>query len=158
MLKLTKATKISEIQREWHLIDIKGETLGRVASRIAQLLMGKSKAYFVRNLDCGDYVVVINAKDVITTGNKEKQKEYYRHSGYPGGFRRETLEKLRIRRPEEVIRRSVSGMVPQNRLKASMLKRLYVFPTEVHTYKDKFEKPAKGEVHEAEVKTEEVAK
>lgn len=138
MLKLTKATKISEIKREWHLIDIKGETLGRVASKIAQLLMGKSKAYFVRNLDCGDYVVVINAKDVITTGNKEKQKEYYRHSGYPGGFRRETLEKLRIRRPEEVIRRSVSGMVPQNRLKASMLKRLYVFPTEVHTYGDKF--------------------
>jgi large subunit ribosomal protein L13 len=151
MLKLTKATKISEIKREWHLIDIKGETLGRVASKIAQLLMGKSKAYFVRNLDCGDYVVVINAKDVITTGNKEKQKEYYRHSGYPGGFRRETLEKLRIRRPTEVIRRSVSGMVPQNRLKASMLKRLYVFPTEVHTYKDKFEK-------KAEVKTEEVAK
>jgi large subunit ribosomal protein L13 len=138
LTKLTKATKISEIQREWHLIDIKGETLGRVASKIAQLLMGKSKANFVRNLDCGDYVVVINAKDVITTGNKEKQKEYYRHSGYPGGFRRETLEKLRIRKPNEVIRHAVAGMVPQNRLKASMLKRLYVFPTEVHTYGDKF--------------------
>jgi large subunit ribosomal protein L13 len=138
--KLTKATKVSEIKREWHLIDIKDETLGRVASGIAQLLMGKSKANFVRNLDCGDYVVVINAKDVKTTGNKEKQKEYFRHSGYPGGFRRETLEKLRERKPEEVIRRAVSGMVPQNRLKASMLKRLYVFPTEVHTYKEKFEK------------------
>ena len=99
LTKLTKATKISEVQREWHLIDIKGETLGRAASKIAQLLMGKSKANFVRNLDCGDYVVVINAKDVITTGNKERQKEYYRHSGYPGGFRRETLEKLRIRKP-----------------------------------------------------------
>jgi large subunit ribosomal protein L13 len=151
MLKLTKATKISEVKREWHLIDIKDETLGRVASRIAQLLMGKSKTNFVRNLDCGDYVVVINAKDVKTTGNKEKQKEYYRHSGYPGGFRRETLEKLRIRKPTEVIRHAVAGMVPQNRLKASMLKRLYVFPTEVHTYKDKFEKPAKGEAHEEEV-------
>ena len=140
--KLTKATKISEIQREWHLIDIKDETLGRVASRIAQLLMGKSKTNFIRNLDCGDYVVVINAKDVKTTGNKEKKKEYYRHSGYPGGFRRETLEKLRIRKPNEVIRHAVAGMVPQNRLKASMLKRLYVFPTEVHTYGDKFS--AKG--------------
>jgi len=139
MLKLTKATKISEIKREWHLIDIKDETLGRIASKIAQLLMGKSKANFVRNLDCGDYVVVINAKAVKTTGNKEKQKEYYRHSGYPGGFRRETLEKLRIRKPTEVIRRSVAGMVPQNRLKASMLKRLYVFPTEVHTYGEKFQ-------------------
>jgi large subunit ribosomal protein L13 len=150
--KLTKATKISEIQREWHLIDIKDETLGRVASRIAQLLMGKSKSNFIRNLDCGDYVVVINAKDVKTTGNKEKKKEYYRHSGYPGGFRRETLEKLRIRKPNEVIRHAVAGMVPQNRLKASMLKRLYVFPTEVHTYGDKF----KAQV--SEVKTEEVAK
>jgi len=87
--------------------------LGRVASKIAQLLMGKSKANFVRNLDCGDYVVVINAALVKTTGNKEKQKEYFRHSGYPGGFRRETLEKLRIRKPNEVIRRSVAGMVPQ---------------------------------------------
>jgi large subunit ribosomal protein L13 len=150
LTKLTKATKISEIQREWHLIDIKDETLGRVASKIAQLLMGKSKSNFVRNLDCGDYVVVINATQVKTTGNKEKQKEYYRHSGYPGGFRRETLEKLRIRKPNEVIRRAVAGMVPQNRLKASMLKRLYVFPTEVHTYGDKFK--AK------ETKTEEVAK
>ena len=138
MLKPTKATKISEVQREWHLIDIKDETLGRVASKIAQLLMGKSKAYFVRNLDCGDYVVVINAKDVKTTGNKEKKKEYYRHSGYPGGFRRETLEKLRIRKPEEVIKRAVAGMVPQNRLKASMLKRLYVFPEAGHTYGEKF--------------------
>jgi large subunit ribosomal protein L13 len=138
MLKLTKATKASEIKREWHLIDIKDETLGRVASRIAQLLMGKSKTNFVRNLDCGDYVVVINAKDVKTTGNKEKQKEYYRHSGYPGGFRRETLEKLRIRKPTEVIRHAVAGMVPQNRLKASMLKRLYVFPEATHTYGDKF--------------------
>ena len=144
MLKPTKATKASEIKREWHLIDIKDETLGRVASKIAQLLMGKSKANFVRNLDCGDYVVVINAKDVKTTGNKEKQKEYYRHSGYPGGFRRETLEKLRIRKPTEVIRRAVAGMVPQNRLKASMLKRLYVFPTETHTYGDKFKTQEKA--------------
>ena len=149
--KLTKATKIGDIKREWHLIDIKDETLGRVASRIAQLLMGKSKTNFVRNLDCGDFVVVINAAQVKTTGNKEKQKEYFRHSGYPGGFRRETLEKLRIRKPNEVIRRSVAGMVPQNRLKASMLKRLYVFPTEVHTYGEKFG------VKKAEIKTEEVA-
>ena len=153
--KLTKATKISEIQREWHLIDIKDETLGRVASRIAQLLMGKSKSNFIRNLDCGDYVVVINAKDVKTTGNKEKKKEYYRHSGYPGGFRRETLEKLRIRKPNEVIRHAVAGMVPQNRLKASMLKRLYVFPTEVHTYGDKFgvkKAEVKAEVESSETK------
>src|SRR5215204_3535878 len=94
---VTQATKESDIKREWHLIDVKEQTLGRVATQIAKLLMGKSKAYFVRNLDCGDYVVVINAKDVKVTGRKEEQKKYYRHSGYPGGFRQETLKELRGR-------------------------------------------------------------
>jgi large subunit ribosomal protein L13 len=136
----TKATKISEIKREWQLIDVKDKILGRVSSEIAQLLMGKSKSNFVRNLDCGDYVVVINAKDVKTTGKKEDQKEYYRHSGFPGGFRRETLKDLRARNPEEVVRHAVAGMVPQNKLKASMLKRLYIFPAQEHTYGDKFKK------------------
>lgn len=140
MLKLTKATKIGDIKREWHLIDVKDKVLGREATKIALLLMGKSKANFVRSLDCGDYVVIINAAQVKTTGRKEKQKEYYRHSGFPGGFRRETLEKLRIRKPEEIVKRAVSGMIPQNRLKASMLKRLYIFKGAEHTYQDKFKK------------------
>lgn len=121
-MQKTKATKIGEVKREWHLIDVKGKILGRISSNIAQLLMGKSKPYFIKNLDCGDYVVIINAKEVKTTGKKEDKKEYYRHSGYPGGFRRETLKNLRARRPEEVVKRAVSGMVPQNKLKASMLK------------------------------------
>jgi large subunit ribosomal protein L13 len=137
-MKMTKATKISEIKREWHLIDVKDKILGRVSSEIALLLMGKSKPNFVRNLDCGDYVVIINAKEVKTTGRKEKQKEYYRHSGYPGGFKRETLANLRVRKPEEVVRRAVSGMLPQNKLKASMLKRFYIFAGADHPYGDKF--------------------
>lgn len=134
----TVATKASDIKREWHLIDVKDKTLGRVASEIAQLLMGKSKAYFVRNLDCGDYVVVINAKGVLTTGKKEEQKKYYRHSGYPGGFKVESLKELRVRKPEDIITHAVKGMLPDNRLKDRMLTRLFVFAGEEHKYGDKF--------------------
>jgi large subunit ribosomal protein L13 len=142
------ATKISEVKREWHLIDAKDKILGRLSSDIALLLMGKSKPYFVKNLDCGDYVVVLNAKFVKTTGKKEELKKYYRHSGYPGGFKAETLKDLRKRNPREIIEHAVSGMVPQNKLRALMLKRLYVFAEEEHTYKDKFKSP------KSEVKTE----
>ena len=100
--------------------------------------MGKGKPYFVRNLDCGDFVVVLNAKSVKATGNKEGKKIYYRHSGYPGGLKAETLGQLRVRKPEDIIIHAVSGMLPQNKLKAKMLKRLYVFPDKEHNYKDKF--------------------
>ena len=134
----TQATKISDVKRTWHLIDAKGKTLGRISSEIAQLLMGKSKPYFVRNLDCGDYVVVTNAKTVKVTGNKEEQKNYYRHSGYPGGFKVETLKTLRARKPENIIEHAVKGMLPDNRLRARMLTRLFVFAGEEHTYTDKF--------------------
>jgi len=134
----TKSTKFSDIKREWHLIDVGDKTLGRISTRISTLLMGKNKPYFVRNLDCGDYVVVINASLVKTTGGKELKKKYYRYSGYPGGLTIETLEKLRLRRPEEVVRHSVSGMLPQNRLRDRMLARLFIFPKESHTYQDKF--------------------
>lgn len=134
----TKSTKISEIKRDWHLIDVKDKILGRAASDIALLLMGKSKSNFVRNLDCGDFVVVINASQVKVTGRKESLKKYYRHSGYPGGFKSETLSELRIRNSNEIIKKAVSGMLPQNKLKAKMLKRLYVFKQEEHNYKDKF--------------------
>jgi len=136
----TKPTKISEINRGWHLIDVKDKILGRVASDIALLLMGKSKSNFVRNLDCGDFVVVINASQVKVTGRKESLKKYFRHSGYPGGFKAETLSELRIRNSREIIKKAVSGMLPQNKLKAKMLKRLYVFKQEEHNYKDKFNK------------------
>ncbi len=139
-MKQTKSTKLKDIKREWHLIDAKGKILGRTASQIALLLMGKAKANFVKNLDLGDFVVVVNAKDVKTTGNKEDLKNYYRHSGYPGGFKKETLSELRERNPEEIINRAVSGMLPQNKLKAKMLKRLFIFSQEEHNYKDKFNK------------------
>lgn len=138
MLDQTRATKISDIKRSWHLIDVKGKTLGRIASNISVLLMGKSKPYFVRNLDCGDYVVVVNAKDVRVTGKKELLKKYYSYSGYPGGLKVEALGDLRLRRPEEIIRHAVSGMLPQNKLRDRMMNRLLVFAGEEHIYKDKF--------------------
>ena len=139
-MKQTKSTKTNDIKREWHLVDVKDKILGRIASDIALLLMGKSKPYFVRNLDLGDYAVVINAKNVRTTGKKEDLKKYFRFSGYPGGLKAETLKELRERKPEEIITHAVSGMIPQNKLKAQMLKRLYVFAGEEHNYKDKFNK------------------
>ena len=109
--------------------------------------MGKSKSYFVRNLDCGDFVVVVNSKKVKVTGNKEKKKTYYRHSGYPGGFKQETLSDLRNRKPNDIIMHAVKGMLPQNRLRDQMLKRLRVFEGTEHTYSDKFDKKEKGEVN-----------
>lgn len=136
--KMTVATKASDIKREWHLVDLKNKNLGRTATEIAKLLMGKAKPYFVRNLDCGDYIVVINARYAVVTGKKEEQKKYYRYSGYPGGLRAETLADLRKRKPEEVIRHAVKGMLPQNKLRDKMLKRLFVFPEEEHPYQDKF--------------------
>jgi large subunit ribosomal protein L13 len=135
---MTSSTKVSDIKRTWHLIDVKDKPLGRISSEIAQLLMGKKKPYFVRNLDCGDYVVIINAKDVKVTGNKEEQKNYYRHSGYPGGFRQETLKELRARKPQDIITHAVKGMLPQNKLRDRMLRRLFVFADEAHKYEDKF--------------------
>jgi len=134
---MTKPTKLDDIKRQWHLVDLKGKVLGRTATEIAKYLMGKSKPYFVTNLDCGDYVVVTNASSVVTTGKKEKQKKYYRHSGYPGGFREETLEKLKVRKPDEVVRHAIFGMLPDNKLRDKMLRRLYIYAGEEHPYGDK---------------------
>jgi large subunit ribosomal protein L13 len=134
----TASTSIKDIKRAWHLIDMQGKTLGRASTEIATLLMGKKKPYFVKNLDCGDYVVVINTKDVQVTGKKEESKVYYRHSGYPGGFRQETLKELRNRKPEEIITHAVKGMLPDNKLKKQMMTRLFVFSGAEHKYADKF--------------------
>lgn len=139
MQHMTNATKLGDIKRAWHLIDVKGKTLGRVSTEIAKLLTGKAKPYFVRHLDCGDFVVVINAKDIAVTGKKEDKKMYYRHSGYPGGFKAESLRDLRERKPEEILQHAVRGMLPQTRLRDRMLQRLKVFAGPEHDYKDKLQ-------------------
>jgi large subunit ribosomal protein L13 len=134
----------NNLERNWHLVNVQGKILGRVATDIAKLLMGKSKPNFIRNLDLGDFVVVTNAKEIKVTGGKELKKIYSRHSGYPGGFKQETLGELRARNPQEIIKHAVSGMLPQNKLKARFLTRLFIFEGEEHTYRDKFKKE-KGE-------------
>jgi large subunit ribosomal protein L13 len=138
MFNKTKVTKAKEIKRDWHLLDAKEKILGRLATQIAPLLMGKDKPYFTRHLDCGDYVVVINAQEVRVTGKKEEQKIYYRHSGYPGGLKAISLSKLRAEHPERIIIEAVSGMLPNNKLKAKMLTRLYVYPGGENPHQDKF--------------------
>jgi large subunit ribosomal protein L13 len=138
MIPKTKPTTQKTIKRGWHHIDVNNKTLGRVSTQIALLLMGKAKPYFVRNLDCGDYVVVTNAAKVVVTGKKEEQKTYSRHSGYPGGFKSETLKQKRITNPQSIITHAVGGMLPDNRLKSRMLKRLYVYPGSDHEYQNKF--------------------
>jgi large subunit ribosomal protein L13 len=130
----TYSVKGSEIEREWHVIDASDKILGRLAAEVASLLMGKRKPIFSRHLDVGDFVVVVNAEKVRVTGNKAKQKTYYRHSGYPGGLKSITLEKLMRTNPTRIIEHAVKGMLPHTRLGASMMKKLRVYVGEVHPH------------------------
>jgi large subunit ribosomal protein L13 len=123
----TYSVKADDIKREWHIIDASDEILGKLATRVARLLSGKHKPLFARNMDVGDFVVVINASKVRFTGKKAGQKMYYRHSQYPGGLRSERLEELVEKYPERIIEHAVKGMLPRNRLNARMMKRLRIF-------------------------------
>ncbi len=130
----TYSAKLSDIKREWHVIDASGQILGKLATQAACLLMGKHKPMFTRHLDTGDYVVVINADKVRVTGNKAKQKLYYRHTGYPGGLKSVSLEKMMQTYPTRVIEHAVRGMLPHTRLGASMLKKLKVYAGDAHPH------------------------
>lgn len=136
----TKATKIKEVQRSWHLVDLKGKVLGYAGTEIAKILIGKDKSNYVSNLDCGDNVVVINSKHVEVTGKKEKEKTYGQYSGYPGGLKVKALWQIRKEKPNEIIRHAVWGMLPKNKLRARLITRLYIFSEADHPYKDKFTK------------------
>ncbi|MFC1860272.1 50S ribosomal protein L13 [Chloroflexota bacterium] len=130
----TYSTKASDIKREWCVIDASDKILGKLATQAAGLLMGKHKPMFSRNLDTGDFVVIINADKVRVSGNKAKQKLYYRHSGYPGGFKSISLEKMMQTNPTRVIEYAVKGMLPHNRLGVSMLKKLKVYVGDSHPH------------------------
>lgn len=132
-----------DIKRKWHLVDVAGVALGRVSTHIATLLMGKQKTTYTNHLDMGDFVVVINAEKVRVSGNKAKSKSYKSHSGYPGGFKEVSFAKMMKEMPERIIIHSVSGMLPDNRLKAKRLARLKVSRGEENPYVDRF--PKKGE-------------
>lgn len=131
---MTTTTKASEIKRKWHLIDLSGKTLGRISTEIALHLMGKNKPTFSPNMDEGDFVVAINAKDIVVTGNKLADKKYQRHSGFPGGFREETLGDLMKRDSRKVIEKSVKGMLPKNKLQGPRMTRLKIYRDEKHPY------------------------
>lgn len=133
----TYQPKAKEVTRKWHLIDAEPEILGRLATRIAGLLMGKGKVSYSAHMDSGDYVVVVNAAKVQVTGNKEKGKVYYRHSGYPGGFREQTLGELRTKNPVKIIEKAVYNMLPKNRLRSDRMARLKLFAGAEHKYLDK---------------------
>jgi large subunit ribosomal protein L13 len=136
-MKHTKPTTEKEIIHSWHVIDAKGKVLGRLATQVAHTLMGKSKPYYVPNLDCGDNVVVINANDYIVTGKKDDQKLYGNYSGYPGGLKQKPLKKVRQEKPTKPIQQAVYGMLPKNKLRARLMTRLYIYTTDTHPHMDK---------------------
>lgn len=141
-MQRTYTPRAGEIERRWYVIDADGQTLGRLASRIARLLTGKHKPGYATHIDVGDHVVVVNAARISVTGDKMHAKTYARHSGYPGGFREETLEQLLTRRPAEVVRRAVKGMLPSNRLGVQQLRKLKVYAGAEHPHEAQKPEPA----------------
>jgi large subunit ribosomal protein L13 len=121
-------------ERNWYVVDAQGQTLGRLATQIADALRGKRKPEYTPHVDTGDFVVVINAEKISVTGNKLKEKRYYRHSGYPGGIKSRTLQEMLDRRPEEVIRIAVKGMLPRNRLARKQITKLKVYAGPEHPH------------------------
>lgn len=123
-----------EVERKWYIIDAEGKTLGRLCTEVASILRGKRKPIFTPHVDTGDYVIIINAEKVEVTGKKRTDKVYKRHTGYPGGLRELTFEKLQARKPEEIIRHAVSGMMPKGKLGRQMYKKLKVYAGAEHKH------------------------
>jgi len=130
----TYNAKPGEISRDWYLVDAEGQTLGRLATRLADLLRGKGKAQFTPHVDTGDFVVVVNAEKIAVTGKKLDEKMYYRHSGYPGGLKQRPLREQLERRPEEVLRKAVKGMLPRTRLGRQQLTKLKIYAGPEHPH------------------------
>jgi large subunit ribosomal protein L13 len=137
----TYNAKPGEVERRWYVVDADGQTLGRLATRIADTLRGKDKAQYTPHVDTGDFVVVVNAEKVRVTGNKLDQKRYYRHSGYPGGLRSRTLREQLDRRPTEVIRKAVKGMLPRNRLARQQINKLKIYAGPEHPHEAQAPQP-----------------
>jgi large subunit ribosomal protein L13 len=141
----TYVAKPTDRERNWLVVDATGQTLGRLATQIASELRGKTKPEFTPHIDVGDFVIVVNAEKISVTGRKREQKMYYRHSGYPGGIRSRSLAEMLERRPEEVIRKAVKGMLPRTRLGRAQLKKLKVYAGPDHPHAA--QKPEPMEVH-----------
>ncbi|RLB13582.1 MAG: 50S ribosomal protein L13, partial [Deltaproteobacteria bacterium] len=130
----TYSTKLSDIERKWYVVDATDKILGRLASEVARVLMGKHKPIFARHLDTGDFVIVINAAKVRLSGKKLEQKSYFRHTGYPGGVKLVALDKLLAEKPERVIQHAVKGMLPKNSLGRRQLKKLKIYRGAEHPH------------------------
>jgi len=141
----TYSAKPGEVTRHWYLVDAEGQTLGRLATRIADTLRGKGKAEYTPHVDTGDFVVVVNAEKIQVTGNKLDQKMYHRHSGYPGGLRSRTLREQLERRPTEVLRKAVKGMLPRNRLGRAQIGKLKIYVGPEHPHEAQSPEPLKLE-------------
>ena len=139
----TISAKPEEVKRGWYLVDADGRTLGRLATELARRLRGKHKPIYTPHVDTGDYIVVVNAAKIRVTGQKMKDKTYYRHTGYVGNMKTESLEHLLNRAPDRVLRIAVKGMLPKNRLGAAMLRKLKVFPGAEHSHAAQQPQPLK---------------
>lgn len=135
--------KPAQVKRAWHLVDVKGRVLGKVSVEIAHKLMGKQKTTFTPHVDSGDYVVVINAKDVVVTGNKASDKMYYSHSGIPGGFKALSFAQVMAKDPTLIIEHAVKGMIPKNKQQDRRMARLKIFASAEHSFADKFKVESK---------------
>ena len=134
MNRKTYQAKPNEVPREWVVVDLDGKTLGRAATAIADILRGKTKPQFTPHVDTGDFVVAINADKIFLSGNKRANKRYYRHSGFPGGIRSLSAEQLLERKPDEVIRHAVKGMLPKTSLGRNLLKKLKIYAGQAHPH------------------------
>jgi len=130
----TYSAKKTDVERKWYLIDAGGKILGRLASEVAKILRGKHKPIFTPHVDTGDFVIIINANKVVLTGNKWKNKEYYHHTGYPGGIKSITAKKLLEKRPEALLEHAIKGMLPKNKLGRAMFKKVKVYASEEHPH------------------------
>lgn len=130
----TKHANAATVKHNWYVVDGTNQTVGRMCAKIAAVLRGKNKAYYTPHVDCGDYIIVINAEKVKFTGNKLAEKEYLTYSGYPGGQKAETALELQRRRPDQIVERAVRGMLPKNRLGRKMIKKLFVYAGDKHEH------------------------
>ena len=130
----TKSYKSGSVEKNWHLVDAEDKVLGRLAVKIATILSGKNKAQYSPNADLGDFVVVVNAEKVKVTGNKFSQKNYYHHTGYPGGLKTKSFEKMQEDSPEKIIEKAVKGMLPKNKLANQIIKKLKVYSGSAHPH------------------------
>ena len=140
----TSYIKASEVDKKWFIVDATGQTLGRLSSKVAQVLRGKQKVNYTPHMDMGDFVIIVNAEKVLLTGNKEEQKEYFKHTNYPGGAKTASLKLLRTKNPQFILKNSIKGMLPHNRLGRKILEHLKIYIGQKHPHNA--QKPSKLEL------------